>query len=230
MVRAGLIALTSAGAGAQTRAMTIELHLRDLGVPLIDAWRRAFAGVVAVQISQGDIFSTRPGPIAAGAPIDVTADAIVSPANSFGFMDGGIDALYTYQFGGGLQDRLRALLAAEHHGELPVGMAVIVPTQHHDIPWCISAPTMRVPGNVAETLNAYLAFRAALHAVVEHNRRGHAPIRRILCPGLATAVGQMPVARCARQMRAAWDRVVGDHAPSFGSLRAAAADEVELLR
>jgi len=208
----------------------IELHLRDLGAPLVAAWRRAFAGVPSVTISEGDIFSTRPGPIAPGAPIDVTADAVVSPANSFGFMDGGIDALYTYQLGRGVQDRLQALLAEEHGGELPVGQAVIVPTLHPDIPWCISAPTMRVPETVADTLNAYLAFRAALRAVLDHNARGRPTIRRVLCPGLATAVGQMPVARCARQMRAAWDRVIGGSAPSFTSVRACAEDHDELRR
>ena len=39
-----------------------------------------FLGIICWQISFGDIFK--------GAP---AADAIVSPANSFGFMDGGID-------------------------------------------------------------------------------------------------------------------------------------------
>jgi hypothetical protein len=34
-----------------------------------------------------------------------TADAILSPANSFGFMDGGIDLLYSNFFGWELQDR-----------------------------------------------------------------------------------------------------------------------------
>ena len=40
------------------------------------------------QISEGDIFE--------GGP---EADAIVSPANSFGFMDGGIDMVYSRHFG-----------------------------------------------------------------------------------------------------------------------------------
>ena len=70
----------------------LSLHLRDLGQPLVAAWQRAFAGVAAVTISRGDIFSDADGPVADGAPIDVVADAVVSPANSFGFMDGGIDA------------------------------------------------------------------------------------------------------------------------------------------
>lgn len=207
----------------------LELHLRDLGAPLVAAWRREFAGVPSVTVSCGDIFSTKTGVIRASEPIDVTADAIISPTNSFGFMDGGIDAVYTYQFGEGLQDRLQALIAEDHGGELPVGMAVIVPTNHPDIPWCISAPTMRVPRDVADSVNAYLAFRAALRVVLEHNARGLPPIRRLLSPGLATAVGRMPVGRCARQMRAAWDRVLSPRA-AFRSLRAAVDDEEALLR
>jgi O-acetyl-ADP-ribose deacetylase (regulator of RNase III) len=89
---------------------------------------------------------------------------------------------------------------------------------------------MRIPGIVADTPNAYLAFRAALIAVLAHNRSEQQPIRSILCPGLATAVGRMPVARCARQMRAAWNRVLGGAPFVPGSLHAAAQDERDLLR
>jgi len=35
------------------------------------------------------------------------ADALVSPANSFGIMDGGIDALYTEYLGRGIQKNYR---------------------------------------------------------------------------------------------------------------------------
>jgi O-acetyl-ADP-ribose deacetylase (regulator of RNase III) len=213
-----------------TATASVEIHLRDLAAPLVEAWRREFAGVVAVTVSCGDLFSSKPGPIGPEDPIDIKADAVVSPANSFGFMDGGIDALFTYQFGPGLQERLQALLVAEHGGELPIGSAVIVPTEHRDIPWCISAPTMRTPSNVADTVNAYLAFRAALRAVLEHNRRGLPEIRSILCPGLGTSVGQMPVHRCARQMRIAWDRVLGDKRDRPPTWRAIGEEEAELLR
>ena len=67
-------------------------------------------------------------------------------------------------------------------------------------------------------------------AVLAHNHDNQQPIRSILCPGLATAVGRMPVDRCARQMRAAWDRVVGREAFVPGSLHAAVQDEKVLLR
>jgi O-acetyl-ADP-ribose deacetylase (regulator of RNase III) len=208
----------------------LEIHFRDLGKPLVEAWSRAFAGIPSVRVSHGDIFSTKPGRIAPGDRIDNKADAIVSPANSFGFMDGGIDAVYTYQFGEGLQQRLQAVIERDFGGELPVGAAVIVPTMHADIPWCISAPTMRVPWVVADTVNAYLAFRAALRAVLAHNAGGLPTIKSILCPGLGTAVGRMPVDRCARQMRSAWDRVLGPERWRPRSVRAAEDDEIELRR
>ena len=54
----------------------LVLRLRDRNPALVEAWRRNFEGIERVEISQGDIFG-------------VTADAIVSPANSFGYMDGG---------------------------------------------------------------------------------------------------------------------------------------------
>lgn len=208
----------------------IEIHLRDIATSLVDAWRHEFAGIASVRVSCGDIFSTKSGPIDPDDPIDIKADAIISPANSFGFMDGGIDAVYTYQFGAGLQERLQALIARDCGGELPIGAAVIVPTLHDDIPWCISAPTMRIPGNVADTVNAYLAFRAALRAVLAHNESGLPRIRTVLCPGLATAAGKMPVARCARQMRKAWDRVLGDPRSMPRSAREVLDDDADLLR
>lgn len=208
----------------------IAIHLRDLGEALVVAWRREFDGIASVTVSRGDIFSNRAGTVAPNDPIDMKADAVVSPANSFGFMDGGIDAVYTYQFGLGLQERLQTLIAREHGGELPVGAAAILPTGHSDIPWCISAPTMRVPRDVSDTANAYLAFRAALRAVLDHNKRGLPVIRSILCPGLGTAVGRMPVHRCAHQMRVAWDRVLGAGYTIPGSLRAVADDESDLFR
>lgn len=197
---------------------------------MVTAWESAFAGVAGVTISCGDIFSTKPGRIDPGDPIDIEADAIVSPANSFGYMNGGIDAVYTHVFGPRVQERLQTLLKADHAGELPVGQAVIVETGNKTIPWCVCAPTMRTPMGVAETLNAFLAFRATLLAVRKHNGTKKKPIRSLLCPGLGTAIGNMPPDRCARQMRAAWDRVLGLKPFFPTSLHAAAEDQESLIK
>src|SRR5437879_3477474 len=134
----------------------LRIRLRDRNEGLTAAWAKHFHGVEEVEISTGDIFG-------------VEADAIVSPANSFGFMDGGIDLAYSEFFGWDLQERLQVLLRAEYDGELPVGQAVIVETHHATIRYLVSAPTMRVPMPVSDTANSYLAFRAALQAVRKHN-------------------------------------------------------------
>jgi O-acetyl-ADP-ribose deacetylase (regulator of RNase III) len=158
---------------------------------MVEAWRDQFAHAPDVEVSLGDIF-------------DLTADAVVSPANSFGFMDGGIDLVYSRRFGWGLQERLREVLRQDHDGELPVGQAVVVETGGRVIPFLISAPTMRVPMDVSNTVNAYLAFRAAIRAAQEHNRMSQQRIDVLLCPGLGTAVGRMPHKLCALQMHYAY--------------------------
>lgn len=204
------------GAADLQYSRSVKVQLRDRNGVLVEAWKRHFDGVEAVTATQGDIFGD-------------TADAIVSPANSFGYMDGGIDGVYAEHFGIGLEPSLRKLLAQEHGGELPVGSAVLVATGASDIPWMVSAPTMRVPGPVPNTLNAFLAFRAALRCVVAHNTSSSGAISSVLCPGLATAIGKMPADRCARQMRFAYDIVLGGR-PWPGTVATIYESHREMLR
>lgn len=167
------------------------LSLRDRNDQVVHAWQQHFARLPDVQVSQGDIF-------------DLCADAIISPANSFGFMDGGIDLAYTQRFGWHLQERLQDELRRHHIGELPVGQALVLETYDEGIPYLICAPTMRVPSLVTETVNAYLAFRAALLAVRAFQRQHPGAITSVLSPGLCTAIGGMPADRSAQQMAAAY--------------------------
>jgi O-acetyl-ADP-ribose deacetylase (regulator of RNase III) len=186
----------------------IVFHLRDNNVEVVQAWREHFKDIDAVKLSAGDIFE-----------LDANVDAIVSPANSFGYMDGGIDLVYVERFGWELQDRLQSHIKEQHDGELPVGQATIVETDDPGIPFLVSAPTMRVPMNVSQTLNAYLAFRAAIRAVRQHNAEGDRVIRSLLCPGLCTAVGRMPPTVAARQMATAYKVCVLGHGISPNSHR-----------
>jgi len=140
-------------------------------------------------------------------------------------MDGGIDYVYTKYFGSQMQKRLQKVIREDYDGELLVGQATIIPAydesgrdeskdwsefnQGQAIQYLISAPTMRVPVEVKETVNAYLTFRAVILAIQKHNRKGEGkPIRTVLIPGLGTAVGQMPPLRCAWQMLQAYETFV----------------------
>ena len=179
----------------------MKIYLRDKNEALVKDWAIVFSEEADVHVSCGDIFEEGPW-------LDV--QAIVSPANSFGFMDGGIDFIYSTYFGWEIGDLLRALLQEKYDGELLVGDAVVIDMREtkpqnpllqervNRIPYLISAPTMRVPSNVSKTVNAYLAFKATLKVAKKHG------IESLLCPGLGTAVGQMPTANCAIQMYEAY--------------------------
>lgn len=132
--------------------------------------------------------------------------------------------VYINHFGWQMQHRLQALINVDYDGELLVGQAAIIKTLSPDdkkdafenpkfnegklIKYLISAPTMRVPMDVIHSVNAYLAFRAVIRAVKEHNRTVKSAddqITSVLCPGLGTAVGRMPPKRSAFQMRQAYE-------------------------
>jgi O-acetyl-ADP-ribose deacetylase (regulator of RNase III) len=177
--------------------MRPDIYLHTFHSDMAIAWGHAFGAGDGVHIIEGDILLG-------------TADAVVSPANSFGYMDGGIDLAYRNFFGMEIQHRLRGKIHTDHFGELPVGHAVIVETNHAQFPFLIAAPTMRVPDRIGDTVNVYLAFRAALIAVINHNRSERNRIGSLRAPALGTGVGGMPIDRAARQMHAAYASVFGE--------------------
>ena len=106
----------------------MEIILCAVQPYLAKAWREHISDDLSrtVRVVEGSILS-----------LDVAA--VVSPANSFGFMDGGLDALYTQYFGPQLQQRLQRMIREQAGGELLVGQALLVETGHPHIRWCISA-------------------------------------------------------------------------------------------
>lgn len=185
----------------------VKFIFRDLDIGVIDAMHDSFKRIPQFSASLGDIFT--PAPVS----------AIISPANSFGIMDGGIDLAYTKYFGKQLPERLQQYIKTNFYGELPVGQAVIIPTINENIRYLISAPTMRIPQNVQKTANAFLAFRACLIAINEHNMKSSdLPIETVLCPGLATATGNLRADLCAIQIVKAYESIVGNNEFSWKEL------------
>lgn len=176
--------------------MGLNIALVDLDSSLVGHWSERFAGEPQVSARLGDYFSH-------------PADAMVSPANSFGFMDGGLDLAIREVLGQRIQQRVQGAIQVRHHGELPVGSALMVETQHPSWPHLIVAPTMRLPADVSDSLNAYLAFRAILLEIKRFNAsKPEQPIRSVLCPGLGTGVGRLAPERCALQMWEAYQQCV----------------------
>lgn len=170
--------------------MNIKLIAADIN--LYKAWRFEFSNLNNIEIIHDDIFKQ-------------TADAIVSPANSFGIMDGGLDGKLRDFFGMQIEESVRAKTKTDYSGELPVGSAIVVGINNSQFKFLISAPTMRVPEEAADSLNAYLAMRAIFIAAVNHK-----DINLIAVPGLCSLSGRMPMNIVARQLRVAYERVVLD--------------------
>jgi O-acetyl-ADP-ribose deacetylase (regulator of RNase III) len=164
----------------------MELALRDTDPDVVAAWTQLLGVYDGVSVGLGDI-------LAAGA------DALVSPANSYGFLDGGVDLVYRRFFGLGLQNRLQALLGHREGGMLPIGEAVIISTEHPRMTRLVVAPTMEKPRGIAGTDNVYRATVAALRCAV----RAQPPISRLAMPGMGTGIGRMDPFESAEQVQRA---------------------------
>jgi O-acetyl-ADP-ribose deacetylase (regulator of RNase III) len=178
---------------------------------VVEAWHAYFDGLPDIEIVCDDFANQE-------------ADGLVAPANSFGRMDGGLDAEIIGLIGEDAEAEVQRVIQTRHEGELVVGLAEVVITDYAQFPFLVVAPTMRVPQNISRTANAYLAFRAALRAVRDFNALHGDPIGTLLVPGLGTANGFMPPLRAARQMRAAYDTVLFGLPPNLDISLDAGAD------
>ena len=91
----------------------MKLILADINAAMCRSWKIYFEGLPNVTIYQG-YFESIP-----------EYDCMVSAANSFGLMDGGIDLAISQFFGWELQERVQNRIIREWYGEQPVGTSMI---------------------------------------------------------------------------------------------------------
>jgi len=118
-------------------------------------------------------------------------DVVVSPANSFGELKGGIDYYYCKLLGGNkLQSYVYERVLKEQQGEIPIGQTLIIdlvkfsqiynqttnqqnefnnytgkPSQFY------MCPTMTIPMNVDGTRNAYLFMKTLIRTLLDSNNK-----------------------------------------------------------
>lgn len=180
--------------GQDVEANALKISLCDKNPEIAQQLAIAFDGVKNVEVLCGNILNLR-------------ADALVSPANSFGDMSGGLDKAIDDFFKGKAQQKLQEAIAYHFLGELPVGMALILNLDNQQFTNLICAPTMRVPSNIKDSINTYLAMRAILVAILQWNRH-QKPIKRVVIPSLGTGVGGMYYHTAAEQMRIAYENII----------------------
>ena len=134
--------------------------------------------------------------------LSMARGTLFSPANSFGFMDGGVDHDYIRFFGDHLQAKVLDCFARRPRGYLPVGAADMVETGNEKIPRIIFAPTMSEPMAIVP-YNIFRSFRAALKKFQELGLNGE-----VFTPGFGTGVGQVSPDDAADMMVKAYRSII----------------------
>lgn len=169
----------------------MDIFLLDRNGGLVDLWQQYFSedNVMPVR-GFFDVFMD---------PYDV--QCVVSPANSYGIMDGGYDGAITRYFGDGLQRCVQDRIINHYYGEQPVGTSFMV-----DIPGSdkklIHTPTMRAPSAIADPLVVYRCMRTTLMCAL-NNR-----VESIVIPAFGGATGNVPYRSIAALMKEAYDQVM----------------------
>ncbi|WP_405834261.1 ADP-ribosyltransferase domain-containing protein [Streptomyces sp. NBC_00105] len=167
---------------------TLRVVLTDVNERVVEAWRAAFADTPGIEIRRGSI-------------LEEDVDAWVTPTNSRGRMDGGVDAAIKRHLGSGIQLRVQRAIRDRFAGALPVGSAVCVPSGATTPRYLISTPTMvQSSQNVSATLNVALACAAAFQAVHRQNRQAPGSIRSVALVGMGAQTGRVPARVCANLM------------------------------
>lgn len=158
----------------------MKITICDLRDDCVAALEARFKGVPDVNVKKADLTKVR-------------ADAWGTAGNSFGDMGGGVDRAVDLHFRGEAQRSVQKAIRDDFFGELPVGAAVIVRPDSKQ-PALIYAPTMRVPGVLGSTINAYLATRAMLITALRNS------VTCLACPVFGTGVGGLMPRDAADQM------------------------------
>lgn len=163
----------------------MKIYLIDANPKLTREWKKQFVDIGNVEILWGNYFN-------------IEADAMVSPANCLGYMDGGIDKEIAKKIPGIQKKVFDCVRGEKWNGEIPIGCADMVDTSHDKWKNLIIAPTMRVPQSIIGTINPYLAFRAAL--LISKEKK----IDSMICCGMGTGIGKMQEDLVAFQMKEAY--------------------------
>lgn len=162
----------------------LKLTICDLNSSVLDTFSAEFQDINEVSVVEGDITKFK-------------CDALITAGNSFGDMGGGVDKAIDDSFNGEAQKLVQKNITDTFFGELPVGTALTVyPNKKR--PALIYAPTMRIPGHIPNTINPYLALRAALIVAIQNK------FEHVVCSAFGCGIGGVSPEDSAEQMRTAF--------------------------
>jgi len=168
----------------------MKIILLDRKRQMCEAWNKYFKGFSDVEVVYDNI-----------EYYDISnIDCLVSPANSYGIMNGGYDLALTRMFGNNLQLKVQNYIIDNLYGEQPVGSSIIV-----DIPntykKLIHTPTMRIPSPIVDSEIVYTSMRSTLICALNNN------IKSIIIPAFGGDTGMLPLNIIAKEMFKAYIQI-----------------------
>lgn len=162
----------------------MKIYLLDNNFNMIREWKRYFADVSCVEIVHDDFENFMK---------IHKVDCVVSPANSFGLMDGGYDLAISKWFSWGLMESVQSYIINNYYGEQPVATSFTLDTTVEGVK-LIHTPTMREPDEIREPLVVYQCMRTTLIEAIKNN------IQEIVIPSFGGGTGCLKHETIAKMM------------------------------
>lgn len=182
----------------------MKIYLLDRNPEMTNAWHEYFrsTGVIIINQDFGDFIKEHPD-----------MEAIVSPANSFGLMDGGYDKAIIDYYGPQLMEHVQFAIINKWYGEQPVGTSMSVPISNRFYtkvykgnfeqfnPILIHTPTMRTPEAIEDPRIIYQCMRTCL---IEAKAQ---EVESIVIPAFGGCTGKVDPDTIAKLMFLAFNQI-----------------------
>jgi O-acetyl-ADP-ribose deacetylase (regulator of RNase III) len=169
----------------------MKIYLLSMNRAATSNWHKHFANEPNVKVVCSDFIQFMKS---------TSVECVVSPANSFGLMDGGYDEAITAWFGDQLQERVQQYIIDELRGEQIVGTSFIIDAGK-DNQYLIHTPTMRIPSKILEPQIIYSCMRSCLSTAIDNN------ISSIVIPAFGGTTGRVPYDMVADLMYKAYYQI-----------------------
>lgn len=178
----------------------MQLYLLDCNKLMVNAWKKyfhpIFDGIAPVEFIRNDFVSFM-------RLHDRPIDAIVSPANAYGLMNGGYDAALTEYFGNDLQAAVQDKIVKEWFGEQPVGTSISLKIPNTDM-LLIHTVTMRTPSAIEDPTIIYQCMRTTLMEAIENH------CESVVIPAFGGFTGKLEPDVIAKMMYLAYLQIFDD--------------------
>lgn len=175
----------------------MKIYLLDRNLEMFLEWEAQFADCPEVDVVMDDFSHFMS---------NHKIQCVVSPANSYGFMNGGYDKAITDYFGTELMDAVQQYIIENFFGEQPVATSFII-----DIPRktekLIHTPTMRTPSKIREPEVIYQCMRTTLMTAIRNN------IESLVIPAFGGATGQVSYRTIAKLMKLGYRQIMEQYQP-----------------